>query len=162
MSKSCRFSASLSAFGIVNLFSFTGSSEGMGLPRWHNGKEPACQSRRHKRCGFHPWLRKIPWSGKWQLTPKFLPGKSHGQRSLAGCNPWGRKELDTTEQGLFFAAVLGLLIIGLLLLWSTGSRAWAQWLCCSHAFRETNSLRRTMQIAECSLLHWRAQGRVSS
>ena len=36
------------------------------------------------------------------------------------------------------------------------------WGSCSHAFRETNSLRRTMQIVECSLLHWRAQGRVSS
>ena len=36
------------------------------------------------------------------------------------------------------------------------------WLCCSHPFQETNSLRRTMQIAECSLLHRRAQGRVSS
>ena len=34
--------------------------------------------------------------------------------------------------------------------------------CCSHVFQETNSLRRTMQIVECSLLHWRAQGRVSS
>ena len=34
--------------------------------------------------------------------------------------------------------------------------------CCSHTFQETNSLRRTMQIVECSLLHWRAQGRVSS
>ena len=31
-------------------------------------------------------------------TPVLLPGKSHGQRSLVGCSPWGRKELDTTEQ----------------------------------------------------------------
>ena len=29
--------------------------------------------------------------------PEFLPGESHGQRSLVGCGPWGRKELDTTE-----------------------------------------------------------------
>ena len=35
---------------------------------------------------------------KWQLTSVFLPGKSHGQRSLAGCCPWGHKELGTTEQ----------------------------------------------------------------
>jgi len=34
--------------------------------------------------------------------------------------------------------------------------------CCSYTFQETNSLRRTIQIAECSLLHWRAQGKVSS
>ena len=31
-------------------------------------------------------------------TPVFLPGESHGQRSLAGYSPWGHKELDTTEQ----------------------------------------------------------------
>ena len=32
------------------------------------GKESACQGRRHKRCGFDPWVRKIPWSRKWQPT----------------------------------------------------------------------------------------------
>ena len=36
--------------------------------------------------------------GKLQPTPVFLPGKSHGQRSLVGYSPWGRKESDTTEQ----------------------------------------------------------------
>ena len=35
---------------------------------------------------------------KWQPTPVFLPGKSHGQRSLVGYSPWGCKESDTTEQ----------------------------------------------------------------
>ena len=35
---------------------------------------------------------------KWQSTPVFLPGKSHGQRSLTGYRLWGRKESDTTEQ----------------------------------------------------------------
>ena len=39
-----------------------------------------------------------PWRRKWQLTPGFLPGKSHGQKSLAGYSPWGHKESDTTEQ----------------------------------------------------------------
>ena len=39
----------------------------------------------------------ILWRGAWQPTPVFLPGKSHGQRSLAGQSPWGCKELDTTE-----------------------------------------------------------------
>ena len=34
--------------------------------------------------GFDPWVRKIPWRRKWQSTPVFLPGESHGQRSLAG------------------------------------------------------------------------------
>ena len=38
-----------------------------------------------------------PWRRKWQPTLVFLPGKSHGQRSLVGCSPWGRKELGITE-----------------------------------------------------------------
>ena len=45
---------------------------------------------------FHPWVRKIPWRRKWQLTPVFLPGKFHRQRSLAGYSPWGCKESDMT------------------------------------------------------------------
>ena len=40
----------------------------------------------------------IPWRRKWQFTPVFLPGKSHGQRSLAGYNPWGSKESHRTER----------------------------------------------------------------
>ena len=51
-----------------------------------------------RRCGFDPWVRKIPWRRAWQPTPVFLPGKSHGQRSLEGYSPWGPKELDRTEQ----------------------------------------------------------------
>ena len=38
------------------------------------------------------------WRRKWQSTPVLLPGKSHGQRSLVGYSPWGRKESDTTER----------------------------------------------------------------
>ena len=41
---------------------------------------------------------KDPWRRAWQPTPVFLPGGFHGQRSLAGCSPWGRKESDTTER----------------------------------------------------------------
>ena len=48
--------------------------------------------------GFYLWVRKIPWRRKWQPTPVFLPGKSHGQRSLAGYSPWGHKESDTTKR----------------------------------------------------------------
>ena len=54
--------------------------------------------RIHLWCGrsrFDPWVRKIPWRRKWQPTPVFLPGKSHGQRSVAGYSPWGHKESDT-------------------------------------------------------------------
>ena len=61
------------------------------------GKESACLFRRHKRGRFCPWVRKILWRRKQQPTPVFLPGEFHGQRSLAGCSPWGHKELDTTE-----------------------------------------------------------------
>ena len=55
------------------------------------GKESACQCRRCKRHGFHLWIRKIPWRRKWHPTSVFLPGKSHGQRSLVGCSPWGHR-----------------------------------------------------------------------
>ena len=63
----------------------------VGLPRWHRGKASACQCRRFNRCAFDLWVRKIPWSRKWQCNPVFLPGKSHGQRSLVGYSPWGHK-----------------------------------------------------------------------
>ena len=46
------------------------------------------------------WVRKIPWSRKWQPTPVSLPGKFHGQRRLAGYSPWGCKESDMTEHSL--------------------------------------------------------------
>ena len=38
------------------------------------------------------------WRRQWQPTPVLLPGKSHGQRSLLGCSPWGHEELDMTER----------------------------------------------------------------
>ena len=38
------------------------------------------------------------WRRQWHPTPVLLPGKSHGWRSLVGCSPWGRKQLDTTER----------------------------------------------------------------
>ena len=50
------------------------------------------------RPGFSPCVWKIPWRRKWQPTPVLLPEKSHGQRSLVGYSPWGRKELDKTER----------------------------------------------------------------
>ena len=46
-----------------------------------------------KRWGFDPWVWKIPWSRKWHPAPVFLPGKSHGQRSLVGYSPWGHKRV---------------------------------------------------------------------
>ena len=47
------------------------------------------------RPGFNPWVGKIPWRRKWQPTLVLLPGNFHGQRSLVGYSPWGRKESDT-------------------------------------------------------------------
>ena len=69
-----------------------------GLLSWCSGEESASQCRRHKRHGFDSWVRKIPWRRKWQPPRIFLLGKSHAQRSLGGCNPWGRKESDMAEQ----------------------------------------------------------------
>ena len=71
------------------------SSQTSGLPRGLSFKEYACQCRRHE---FNPWVGNIPWRRAWQPTPVFLPGKSHGQGSLAGYSPWGHRESDTTEQ----------------------------------------------------------------
>ena len=51
----------------------------------------------------HDWATSLSlftfmhWRRKWHPTPVLLPGKSHGQRSLVGCSPWGGEESDTTE-----------------------------------------------------------------
>ena len=70
----------------------------MGFPGAPSGKEYACQCKRHKRGSFDPWVGKIPCRRKWQSTPVFLPGESHGQRNLAGYSPGGHKKSDTTGQ----------------------------------------------------------------
>ena len=62
-----------------------------GFPGGASSKEPACQCRRHERCGLDPWVRKIPRRKKWQPAPVFLLGESHGQRSLAGYSPQCRR-----------------------------------------------------------------------
>ena len=65
-----------------------------GFPGGASGKEPTRQCRRTKRCGFHPWVRKIPWRRAWQPTPVLLPGESHRQRSLGG---YSHKESDMAK-----------------------------------------------------------------
>ena len=62
--------------------------DGDGFPG-DSGKVPVCQCRRHKRHRFDPWVGNIPWRRKWQPTPVFLPGKTHGQTSLEGYSSWG-------------------------------------------------------------------------
>ena len=49
----------------------------------------------HKQWGPTAWHRQ---RRRWHPTPALLPGKSHGQRSLVGCSPWGQEESDTTER----------------------------------------------------------------
>ena len=68
-----------------------------GVSGGSSGEEPSCQCRRRQRCGFHPWVGKIPWRRAWQPPPVFLPGEPHGQRIQVVCSPWGRQESDMTE-----------------------------------------------------------------
>ena len=65
------------------------------FPQWFCGKESGWQCKRH---WFDPWVGRIPWRGKWQPTPVFLPRESHGQRSQVGYSSWSCKESDTIEQ----------------------------------------------------------------
>ena len=58
------------------------------LPRWLSGKEPTSQYWRRM---FDCWVRKISWRRKWQPTPVFLHGKSHGLRGLEGYSTWFAK-----------------------------------------------------------------------
>ena len=57
------------------------------------GKNPLAIQEMRQQPQVDPWVRKIPWRRKWQPTPALLPGKSHGQRSLAGYCPWGCKRV---------------------------------------------------------------------
>ena len=57
------------------------------FPGGTSGKEHACQCSRHKRCGFHPWVVKIPWRRARQPTLVLLHEESYGQRSLVDYSP---------------------------------------------------------------------------
>ena len=48
----------------------------VGFPGGASGKEPTCQCKRQRRCGFSAWAGKVPWRRAWQPTPLFLPGES--------------------------------------------------------------------------------------
>ena len=52
------------------------------LPICLSGKQSTCQCRRHRRCGFDPWVGKIPWRRRWQPTAVFLLGKFHASPCL--------------------------------------------------------------------------------
>ena len=68
-----------------------------GLPRWLSGKNPPARHR------IDPWVGKIPWRRKGQPTPAFLPGESHGQRSLTATVHGVAKDSDTTEHAHTYA-----------------------------------------------------------
>ena len=81
-----------------------GLSGPLSLAHYEASASPVAQRQRvHVQCrscrrlGFDLWVRKTPWGRTRQPTLVFLPEESHGQRSLAGHSPWGRKESDATE-----------------------------------------------------------------
>ena len=77
---------------------FTSSHQELlpGFPGGSDGKGCAC-----RRPGLDPWLGKTSWRRRWKPTPGFLPGRPHGQRSLVGYSPQGRKESDTWATSTF-------------------------------------------------------------
>ena len=87
--------------------------QSLGFPGGSVSKESACRCRKRKRHGFYPWVRKIPWSRKWQPTPVFLPGKFHEWRSLAGVR-WTRLSMHA-QRSTGYRAYL-----------STGVTKWAK------------------------------------
>ena len=76
--------------------------EGIGYTLKYSWVSLVAQTVKNLPAMWETWVRSLawedPWRSKWQATPVFLPGKSHGQRSLMGCSPWGHKDSDTTEQ----------------------------------------------------------------
>ena len=71
----------------------------MGFP---DGSEVKASASQCGKPGFDPWVGKIPWTRKWQPTPVFLPGGSHGQRSLVGYSPRGRRVRHDWANSLHF------------------------------------------------------------
>ena len=74
--------------------------------------------------GFDPWVGKIPWRRSQQPTPVFLPGESHGQRSLAVYSPWGHKGSGTIED--LESTKMILIIINLLIKYVNSKAAKAE------------------------------------
>ena len=67
----------------------------------HFGASPVSQTVKNLSEMRETWVdaqvEKVPWRREWLPTPVFLPGEFHGQRSLAGYSPWGRRESDRIE-----------------------------------------------------------------
>ena len=77
---------------------------------WWVKNPPAVQESR--RCGFDPWVGKVPWRKAWQPTPVILRGEFHGQRILEGYSPWGHrswtflKQLSTAHVPIHFSSLI--------------------------------------------------------
>ena len=78
------------------------------LARSSVGKESACNAGDPASI---PGLGRSPWRRKWPHTPVFLPGESHGWRSLVGYSPWGCKESDTTKRFHFLPLSLNIYFV---------------------------------------------------
>ena len=78
------------------------------VPWWLRWERTGLQCRRPR---FNSCMGKIPWRRRWPPTPVFLPGEFHGQRSLTGYSPWGRKEWDKTEQLTHFHSNKNLMLV---------------------------------------------------
>ena len=84
----------------VNIFVFFGQIPRNGIAPSQVAlvvKNPATNSGDLRDTGSIPGVEKLPWRRVGQPTPLFLPGESHGQKSLEGYSPWSRKKLDMTE-----------------------------------------------------------------
>ena len=79
-----------------------------GFPGGASGKEPTCQFRRHKRCGFDPQVGKIPWRRAWQLQYSCLENPTDRGAWRDTDSPQGHKELDTMKRPSTYAqSILG-------------------------------------------------------
>ena len=67
------------------------------FPGGSDGKESANNTGNIRDVGLISGLGRFPWRRAWLPTPVFLPGESHGQRSLVGYSPFGHRESDMTE-----------------------------------------------------------------
>ena len=107
-SKDLWLTKSLNIYKLINILLYR--IQRLGLPWWLRWQRFCLQCRRP---GFDPWKR------EWQPTPVFLPGKSHGQRSLMGYSPWGRKRLGNSWVTNIHIDCLGALYGEIFLYWSS-------------------------------------------
>ena len=129
-------------------------------PGGSESTEIRLQCRRRR---FSPWVRKMPWRREWQPTPGLLPGKSHGQRSLAGYRPWGHRERNTAERLAHFPEGGSGPGLPLLLDWSLAPLVECCCHCCAQRYRVNSEFNSTVMAAETckkdgAFVPWGGQG----